>query len=461
MATATTTVDARLVAPGSLVIAANVRSDTKVDKTFVTSIKQHGVLVPLDVEEVDGVLNVIDGQRRTLAALEAGLEDVPIIVRPKATDEQTRIIEQLVVNDHRAELSETEHTGAYKQLALFGVSADSIARKTGAPKKRVELAIDVAGSEVASKLMVDSQLTLDEAAAVLEFEDNPEDVAALAEAAATGQFEHRVSQIRDRRKSDAVRDDIVRQVTNEGLTLVDEVPEYYYYAKGPERRLSDLYADQKAVNAGNTLNPETHKDCPGHAVAIEVGWGWDGNDRVVKGTRVYLCTDFQAHGHLTRGSSSSAGKPEAGSKEAEEQAAKRKLTIANNKLWRPATEVRIAFVKDMLQRSEPPADWQLVTATHFLEKSQPDSGGTQQVQAFLGVPAAESLSAWLKSNPKKAGHLLVAMYVAFHEGQYEFGKSGWRGMYAKEYLAQLSAWGYGLSDIEERVVKGTAQKVQA
>src|SRR5690606_15146060 len=111
-----------------------------------SSIRQHGVLVPIiATENADGQLEVIDGQRRTIAAVEAGLATVPVIVTTR-TDDTARIIAQLVVNDHRASLTEVEHAAAFKQLALFGVSADAIARKTNVPRKRVELAINVAQS---------------------------------------------------------------------------------------------------------------------------------------------------------------------------------------------------------------------------------------------------------------------------------------------------------------------------
>lgn len=47
---------------------------------LIESVKQHGVLQPLLVQEHEGALRVISGQRRLAAAIAAGLRDVPCLV---------------------------------------------------------------------------------------------------------------------------------------------------------------------------------------------------------------------------------------------------------------------------------------------------------------------------------------------------------------------------------------------
>src|ERR1700752_3923775 len=62
---------------------ANVRDAAAIDAEFVASVKEHGVLTPIAaVRGRDGVVRVRAGQRRTLAAREAGLPTVPVYVRP-------------------------------------------------------------------------------------------------------------------------------------------------------------------------------------------------------------------------------------------------------------------------------------------------------------------------------------------------------------------------------------------
>ncbi|MFJ3385615.1 MULTISPECIES: ParB/RepB/Spo0J family partition protein [unclassified Curtobacterium] len=85
------------VDPATLIVAANVRSNTKVTKEFIASVKLHGVLVPITAQEAEDGLRVVDGQRRTLAAVEAGLAEVPVFVVAPLED-AARIVDQVVVN---------------------------------------------------------------------------------------------------------------------------------------------------------------------------------------------------------------------------------------------------------------------------------------------------------------------------------------------------------------------------
>jgi ParB family chromosome partitioning protein len=444
----------REVAPGGLIISANVRTDTQVDKTFVSSIKQHGVLVPIIVEEFGDDLIVVDGQRRTLAAIEAGLATVPVVVRPSQAGEADRIIQQLVINDHRAQVTDAEHTAAYGQLALIGISADQIARKTNLPKKRIELAVAVSQSTLAGKAMVDHELTLDQAAVVLEFEDQAADVVELTEAVKGGQFDHVASQIRTRRRTEILLADARAALAKEGIPVWEGEICGHSDVKDQARRIDYLYADEKAQKNYTTLNAKTHADCPFRAVSLDTGLRWKGNDREVYVSKTDVCTDWHAAGHLERSTSSSSGRPVAGTPEADAASAQRKLTIANNKLWMPATEVRITFIKELLQRKEAPSDWEQFVARHYATAYQA-AEHREQVKTLLGI-GSESIETWLKTNPTKAPQLLIGMVFSFTENSQEFAKSGWRSLRAKAHLQQLSTWGYTLSDIEERVVQVTA-----
>ena len=97
--------------PHTLELETNVRDDAALDADFVASIKEHGVLNPIAaVRGHDGVVRVRAGQRRTLAAREAGLTSVPVYVRPAgATDDKAQVVErvseQIVENDRRRDIS--------------------------------------------------------------------------------------------------------------------------------------------------------------------------------------------------------------------------------------------------------------------------------------------------------------------------------------------------------------------
>jgi ParB family chromosome partitioning protein len=114
------------VDPKSLLVDVNVRSDLRIDKDFVASIKEHGVLVPITaVRTASGELRVRFGHRRTMAAIEAGLESVPIEVIGNEGDDDASKIERIVTqhaeNMHRAGLTSAEQVEIVTQLSAFGV----------------------------------------------------------------------------------------------------------------------------------------------------------------------------------------------------------------------------------------------------------------------------------------------------------------------------------------------------
>jgi ParB family chromosome partitioning protein len=78
----TTTSVARVdLDPRDLLVDVNIRTDARLDKDFVASIKDFGVLVPIiAVRTAAGDVRVRFGHRRTLAAIEADLATVPVEV---------------------------------------------------------------------------------------------------------------------------------------------------------------------------------------------------------------------------------------------------------------------------------------------------------------------------------------------------------------------------------------------
>jgi ParB family chromosome partitioning protein len=79
--------------PRSLLVDVNICTDAQLDKAFIASIKDLGVLVPITaVRTAAGEVRVRFGHRRTLAAIEADLATVPVeIVGDEATDDAAQI----------------------------------------------------------------------------------------------------------------------------------------------------------------------------------------------------------------------------------------------------------------------------------------------------------------------------------------------------------------------------------
>ena len=90
------------VDPTQVIVEANVRSTVPLDKDFLASIRENGVITPiLARRDEQGNIIVRAGQRRTLAAREVGLPTIPAYVVDVNEAISDRIVQQIVENDHR------------------------------------------------------------------------------------------------------------------------------------------------------------------------------------------------------------------------------------------------------------------------------------------------------------------------------------------------------------------------
>jgi ParB family chromosome partitioning protein len=94
------------VDPTTLIIGDNVRAAAHLDRPFLASLREFGVMTPIQaVRDEDGTLNVKRGQRRTLGAVKAGLLTVPVLIVSDDQDEADRIVKQWHENERRDALS--------------------------------------------------------------------------------------------------------------------------------------------------------------------------------------------------------------------------------------------------------------------------------------------------------------------------------------------------------------------
>ena len=103
---------------------------------LVESIRENGIIQPLIVRRVNELFELIAGERRWRAAGQAGLREVPVIVR-EATD--LEVLEfALVENLQREDLNPIEEALAYKRLAdEFKLRQEEIAKKVGKSRAAV------------------------------------------------------------------------------------------------------------------------------------------------------------------------------------------------------------------------------------------------------------------------------------------------------------------------------------
>lgn len=113
-----------------------VFDEAKIDE-LAASLKEHGVIQPLIVRQVGQTYRLVAGERRLRAALRAGLEKVPAVLR--TMDDREAMEVSLVENLQREELGPLEQAGAFQRLIdEFGMTQEEVAARVG--KSRPEVA---------------------------------------------------------------------------------------------------------------------------------------------------------------------------------------------------------------------------------------------------------------------------------------------------------------------------------
>jgi ParB family chromosome partitioning protein len=430
--------------PNQIEVEANIRTTVKLDPAFVASIREYGVLTPVGCRRNDdGTVTLRIGQRRVLAAREVGQASIPAYIVEGDESTVTRLLEQFAENEHRASLTEPERAAVFQQLAFEGLTVPQIAKRTGVKKAVVEAGITVADSEFAGKIATKYEVTLDQAAAILEFEDDAQAVKSLVQYAedAPEQFRHEVQRQRDdraRRQQVEAEQDALRE---QGFTILDRAP---YYGEKEYTNIGDLVTRDGKPVIVESLGGITEK-------YAYVRFAWD------EATRDVYLREFKVYGFSKKQATGTGGGPMT-----DEQKAERKELIANNKAWASAEVVRREWLTGFLGRKTLPKDAAHFVATaltaHRTTLASGLSGGNRLAAILLGLDAQESewgqspIDPIADSQPARAGHVTLAVALGAIEAS--TGKHTWRqpNRTARAYFAQIAGWGYSLSEVEQIVV---------
>ena len=275
--------------PRTLIVAANVRTGAQLDAQFVASLRDLGVLEPVTAVRQGKEIRVRYGQRRTLGAVEAKLATIPVRVIDAGDDEALRIVAQMAENDHRAPISTADRRVAYEQLTGLGLSAAQIAKRTHRPKTEVEAATAASASQAATEALVEHQdsLSLLDAAAIAEFEDDEQVVSSIVQAATEGESTaHVIQQARDERADRNAHDMLVDCLRDKGWRVIDR-PDY----GSPVTEVSRLLGTREATRP---IREEEHETCPGRAAWLRRSYMRNGDPAY---DVVYVCTDPAGNGH--------------------------------------------------------------------------------------------------------------------------------------------------------------------
>lgn len=131
-------------APGDIAIARirpnpnqpRRRFDEQELATLTESIRIHGVLQPILVTETIEGYQLVAGERRLRAAVAAGLDRIPAVIRD--LDEQAQLEIALIENLQREDLDPIEAATGFRRLIdEFGFTHDQIAQRVGRARSTV------------------------------------------------------------------------------------------------------------------------------------------------------------------------------------------------------------------------------------------------------------------------------------------------------------------------------------
>ncbi|MBO5683605.1 MAG: ParB/RepB/Spo0J family partition protein [Akkermansia sp.] len=174
---------ANVVADGDRVILAKVRDikaspfqprrhfDQQQIEELAASIRERGLIQPLVVRKVDGVFELIAGERRLRAVTSLGQTTVKVVVH-EATDQEVAEL-ALIENLQRADLTPLEEAEQYRLLQeKFGMKQETIAQHVG--KSRAVVANMVRLLDLAPEvreLLNAQQITVGHAKVLLQLKD--------------------------------------------------------------------------------------------------------------------------------------------------------------------------------------------------------------------------------------------------------------------------------------------------
>jgi ParB family transcriptional regulator, chromosome partitioning protein len=159
------------------------RFDPEALAALTESIRRHGLLQPLVVRRTEQGYELIAGERRLRAARQAGLDEVPVVVRE--ADPPERLELALIENLQREDLTPLEEAEAYRQLIdVYGLTQDEIAHRVGKSRPAVANALRLLTLPDTVKAQLEGgELSAGHARAVLSVDGNEARVAFAQEIA--------------------------------------------------------------------------------------------------------------------------------------------------------------------------------------------------------------------------------------------------------------------------------------
>jgi ParB/RepB/Spo0J family partition protein len=419
---------------------ANVRGDLRNLDELAESITESGIVEPLVVVPLEEGHRILAGHRRAAAAVMAELDVVPCWVRADLAEaESDQLAAALVENVQRDDLTPLEEAHAYAQLSVFpNWSPGRIAQAAGRDELSVRRGIEATRlAEELQPAAIAGQLSLEEAARLASFADDPETYTTLVRIAGSGGIRHAL--VRAERERDVARHaaEVRAELEAQGVRIIDR-PGHHDVAL----RLTSL-TDQ---DGGDIASDEHAAGCEGHAVYID---DYDGE-------AIPVCTDPARFGH---------GTPQWYRHETEEEAAARiaaeEAAQARRAALVDAATLRQSFIRDLVASKGKPPAGTLRLAVEMLVDEQFGLPAPEDLAWYLGYddPAELDVAAVLAEAVRKAPErrlpalALAVVAVGAEDNVVSFGNRwGSAALAARRWLSYLVGAGHQLTEAEEQLM---------
>ncbi|MEV6956088.1 ParB/RepB/Spo0J family partition protein [Streptomyces sp. NPDC051183] len=425
--------------PRAIQAGRNIRP-VDLDPAFVGSIRERGVLEPVTVV-ADGLggYSLVFGFHRHAAAVEAGLDRMPAIVRSDISTTAAKIIEQLTENLHRSDMRPSDIAAAYDQLALEGLDVDEISRQVSQDKTKVAASLRLHKMPQAARDAADAgQLDLEQSMGLAEFESDTKVYARLMKAVASGgNLKYALETERRRKKNRESKAKAKAKLLLAGVTIIPK--------PGWEAKALRLHSIR---NGEETHTEETHAQCLGHAAYLSE-----------EGFITYVCREPKKYGHEVLGYYKHLSEEEQAAQDAAQQAqAERKEARSI------AGQVRRDYVAELARVNKVPKGLYKAVVTNLFAFGMTENVDRARLgDAFrlLGanpakdVPLGESMRRRVDRTPEhKLPLVLFAQLAVLAETNMQHSEYRYRFNidFAIAWLELLSTYGYTLTEPEEEML---------
>ncbi|MBU5474201.1 MAG: ParB/RepB/Spo0J family partition protein [Clostridiales bacterium] len=201
------------------------------------SVKQHGVLQPLLVQDKKDYYEIIAGERRWRAAKLAGLKEVPVIIKNLTDQEIVEI--SLIENIQRENLNPIEEALAYKRLLNeFNLKQDEVAERVSKSRTAVTNSMRLLKlDERVQQMVIDDLISTGHARALLGIEDKEQQYAVAQQI-----FDEKLSV----RETEKLVKKLQKQKTEPTKKIVDESMSVFF--EDMEQRLKSIMGTKVAIH---------------------------------------------------------------------------------------------------------------------------------------------------------------------------------------------------------------------